>query len=51
MRTSQSKEKNNWIKPTQKPGFVENRVGGVVVDKEIRYLDKSNFSSSYYKKK
>lgn len=25
-RTSQSKEKNNWIKPTQKPAYPDNRV-------------------------
>lgn len=59
-RTSQSKEKNNWIKPTQKPGYSENnRVVVVPVDrererekeKEVRCLDKSNFSSSYYRKR
>lgn len=25
MRPSQSKEKNNWIKPTQKPSYMETR--------------------------
>lgn len=35
-RTSQSKQKNNWIKPTQKPSYVDSR--GYLGQKEIKYL-------------
>lgn len=51
MRTSQSKEKNNWIKPTQKPAFVDTRSFGT--EKELKYFEKpgATFTSGYYKKK
>ena len=46
MRSSQSKEKTNWIRPTQKP---ESRTYGG--EKEARYVDKGYYATGYYRKK
>ena len=47
MRTSQSKEKSNWIRPTQKPGVGDNRG----YEKDMRYIDKGHYGTGYYRRK
>lgn len=37
------------MKPTQKPTFVDPR--GFGTEKEIKYLEKQNFTTGYYNKK
>ena len=45
LRSSQSKQKKNWVKPTQKPTM--DKFG---TEKETRYIDKS-FGTGYYWRK
>jgi len=37
------------MKPTQKPAYNDSR--GFVAENSVKYVDKSNFNSSYYKKR
>ena len=48
LRTSQSKEKSNLIRPTQKP-LNENK--GYTGQKEVKYIDRAAVSSNYFRKR
>lgn len=48
LRTSQSKEKSSWIRPSHKPGMGDSRGVG---EKEIRYIEKGQFGTGYYRRK